>query len=74
VGLVVPHALRLRLGADHRRLLPAATAAGAAFLMLADGLARLMFLGLGTEVPVGVVTAAVGGPFFLSLLLRRQAA
>ncbi|HET6345427.1 MAG TPA: iron ABC transporter permease [Myxococcota bacterium] len=74
VGLVVPHTLRLLLGADHRRLLPAATAAGAAFMMLADALARLLFLALGTEVPVGVVTACLGGPFFLSLLLRRQAA
>lgn len=71
VGLVVPHVLRLTLGADHRWLLPAATLGGAAFLVLSDVVARLSFLFLGTEIPVGAVTAFMGGPFFLLLLLRR---
>ena len=71
VGLVVPHVLRLLLGADHRRLLPASLFAGAAFLVVADALARLSFLYLGSEIPVGVITALTGGPFFLALLLRR---
>lgn len=69
VGLVVPHAARLLVSADHRRLLPVSALLGAAFLIGADALAR----GLPgpVEVPVGVVTAAIGGPFFL-LLLRRE--
>ena len=71
VGLIVPHVLR-RLGrADHRWLVPAAALAGAGFLVLADAVARLMFYTFGTELPVGVVTAFTGGPFFLALLLRR---
>ncbi len=69
VGLVVPHAARLLVSADHRRLLPVSALLGAAFLIAADALAR----GVPgpVEVPVGVVTAAIGGPFFL-LLLRRE--
>lgn len=69
VGLVVPHAARLMGSTDHRRLLPVSALLGAAFLIAADALAR----GLPgpAEVPVGVVTAAIGGPFFL-LLLRRE--
>ncbi|MBN2171824.1 MAG: iron ABC transporter permease [Candidatus Krumholzibacteriota bacterium] len=70
VGLTVPHAARALVGADHRRLLPAAACAGAAFLVIADGLGRMLFFPL--EVPVGVITAFVGGPFFLALLRRRQ--
>lgn len=68
VGLVVPHVLRLTLGPDHRLLLPAAFLAGAAFLVLADLIARLLIV--PNELPVGVVTALVGGPFFLYLLRR----
>ncbi|MBI5509699.1 MAG: iron ABC transporter permease [Deltaproteobacteria bacterium] len=70
VGLVVPHVLRRLLGADHRLLLPASLFAGAMFLVIADALARLTFQAFGTELPVGVITAATGGPFFLALLLR----
>jgi iron complex transport system permease protein len=69
VGLVVPHATRLLCGPDHRRLLPLTLLLGAAFLIAADTLARS--LPGAHEVPVGVVTAAVGAPFFL-LLLRRE--
>jgi len=72
VGLVVPHVLRMLIGANHRWLMPASLLGGAIFLMIADALARLTFLGFGTQVPVGVVTAFAGGPFFLLLLLRRD--
>ncbi len=70
VGLVVPHLVRRVVGPDHRLLLPASVLFGAAFLVLADALARLAFLPLGTEPPVGAVTAFLGGPFFLWLLRR----
>jgi len=70
VGLIVPHALRLVLGPDHRLLVPAAALAGAAFLALCDTAARTVLP--GREVPVGAITALAGGPLFL-LLLRRQA-
>jgi iron complex transport system permease protein len=70
VGLIVPHALRLALGADHRLLLPAAALGGASFLVLCDALARTA-LG-GPELPVGAITALVGGPLFLVLLRRRE--
>ncbi len=70
VGLIVPHALRRVLGPDHRPLLLASCLFGAAFLTLADALARLAFLSLGTEPPVGALTAFLGGPLFLWLLRR----
>lgn len=72
VGLVVPHVIRLVAGPDHRTLLPASALAGAALLLLADLCART--IALPREVPLGVVTALVGGPFFLWLLhyTRRQ--
>jgi iron complex transport system permease protein len=66
VGLVVPHVLRMLLGPDHRLLLPAAFLGGAAFLVLADLVSRLAMA--PGELPVGVVTALIGGPFFLYLL------
>lgn len=69
VGLVVPHAVRLVWGGEHRFLLPAAFLAGAAFLPLADLLARLVVA--PNELPLGVVTSFVGVPFFVGLL-RRQ--
>jgi iron complex transport system permease protein len=68
VGLVVPHTIRLLRGHDHRVLLPAAFLLGGAFLVLADTLARTAFAPL--ELPVGVVTAVVGVPFFVGLLRR----
>jgi len=70
VGLVVPHLVRLRTGSDHRLLLPASHLAGAIFLVWADTAARTA-LG-GTEVPVGVVTALCGAPFFVYLLRRER--
>ena len=66
VGLVVPHAVRLSLGPDHRFLLPASALAGAAFLVIADLLARTLLAPV--EIPVGVITAIVGAPFFIYLL------
>jgi iron complex transport system permease protein len=68
VGLIVPHLLRLLCGADHRLLLPAALLGGAIFLVWADTLARTIVS--PTELPVGVVTAMCGGPFFLYLLKK----
>jgi len=70
VGLIVPHALRLRLGADHRLLIPCSFLLGAAFLALCDTLARTALA--PTEVPVGVVTALLGGPFFIWLLRSKR--
>jgi iron complex transport system permease protein len=69
VGLVVPHALRLKLGSDHRLLMPASFLVGAAFLILCDTAARSL---LAMEIPVSVVTALVGGPFFIALLRSRR--
>ncbi len=69
-GLIVPHVARLLLGPDHVRLLPVAALAGAIFLMLADTLARTIFA--PSEVPVGVLIAFVGGPFFLYLLRKMK--
>lgn len=71
VGLVVPHALRRVLGPDHRVLLPTSMVAGAGMLVLCDLVARASFRWLGTEPPVGAVTALIGGPLFLVLLRRR---
>lgn len=70
VGLVVPHAVRLLLGSDHRRILPAALLAGAAFLVLIDLLARSLLS--PQELPVGILTAVIGAPVFLVLLSRRR--
>ena len=68
VGIVVPHLVRLLVGSDHRLVLPASILFGASFVIVCDLIARTLFSPL--EVPVGVVTALVGGPFFLWLLLR----
>ncbi|MCV7318921.1 FecCD family ABC transporter permease [Mycolicibacterium confluentis] len=68
VGLILPHAMRLIVGSDHRRALPATALAGASFLVLADTAART--LASPQEIPVGVLTALCGGPFFLWLIRR----
>ena len=70
VGLVVPHAVRLLWGPSHRRLLPASALLGAAFLLGADAIARTVLA--PAEVPVGVITALVGAPFFLYLLRQKD--
>lgn len=72
VGLVVPHLLRLMIGSGHRVLLPASMLLGGALLLFADVAARM--LASPAELPLGVVTAALGAPFFIGLLLRRRAA
>jgi iron complex transport system permease protein len=69
IGLVVPHLMRLLVGPDHRLLLPASALAGASLLLLADLVARLVMA--PAELPIGIVTALIGAPFFLYLLLRR---
>ncbi|MFY0528378.1 FecCD family ABC transporter permease [Archangium gephyra] len=70
VGLVVPHLLRLILGPDQRLLVPLSALGGAVFLVLSDLLARLLYPLFGEGIPVGVVTALLGGPLFLVLLYR----
>ncbi|MEX5591082.1 iron chelate uptake ABC transporter family permease subunit, partial [Pseudomonas urmiensis] len=66
VGLVVPHLVRLLAGPDHRVLLPASVLAGASLLLFADLVARLALA--PAELPIGIVTAFIGAPFFLYLL------
>jgi iron complex transport system permease protein len=68
VGLIVPHGIRLVFGPDHRQLLPLSGITGAIFLVAADTLARVIVA--PAQLPVGVITAIVGGPFFLILLIK----
>jgi iron complex transport system permease protein len=70
VGLIAPHAARLLVGSNHVRLIPASALLGALLLLLADDVARTIMAPL--ELPVGIVTAMLGGPFFLYLLKTRQ--
>ncbi len=74
VGLLVPHLTRLLFGADQRLVVPASALLGAAFLMLADLFARSLFTVFQTEPPVGVITALLGGPIFLLLMVRGRSA
>ena len=69
IGIIVPHLVRLIVGSDHRVLLPASALFGAAFLVGCDLLARTLIAPV--EIPVGVITALLGGPFFLWMLVRR---
>jgi iron complex transport system permease protein len=69
VGIIVPHLVRLLVGADHRLVIPASALFGAAFLIACDVVARTVMAPL--ELPIGVITALIGGPFFLYLLVRR---
>jgi len=69
IGIVVPHLVRLLVGVDHRIVLPASALFGASFLVACDVVARTVMAPI--EVPVGIVTALIGGPFFLWLLMRR---
>jgi len=70
VGIIVPHLVRLVVGADHRLVLPASFFFGAAFLVLCDVVSRIVMAPL--ELPVGIITALIGGPFFLWMLIRRK--
>jgi len=71
VGLIVPHGARLIFGPDHRVLIPSSALIGASFLIASDTLARTLLAPV--ELPVGVITAAFGGPFFIYLLKTRKA-
>lgn len=70
VGLVVPHMMRMLVGPDHRRLLPASVLAGGAFLVLCDTMGRVIFP--PTEIRVGIMTAALGTPYFLYLIRKNK--
>ena len=70
VGIIIPHLVRLMVGADHRIVLPASALFGAAFLIGCDVVARTIMAPI--ELPVGVITALIGGPFFLWLLVRKR--
>ena len=70
VGLVVPHAVRLLLGTDHRRLVPVSALAGAIFLVWADVACRTLLP--GNEMPIGILTSLLGAPVFLSLMARHR--
>ena len=70
IGIVVPHLLRLMIGPDHRWLLPNAALLGASLLILADMIARSVVA--PAELPIGIVTATLGGPFFLWILMRNR--
>jgi iron complex transport system permease protein len=72
VGLIVPHLVRLWAGPDHRVVLPASALLGGLLLVLADAAARWVLS--PTELPIGILTALIGGPFFFALLLRRREA
>jgi len=72
IGLLVPHLVRRIVGPDHRRVLPLSFVLGGATLVACDLLARVTFRVLGTEPPVGAITALIGGPLFLVLLARRR--
>jgi iron complex transport system permease protein len=72
VGIVVPHLLRLVIGPGHRLLLPASACFGAILLLVADTFARV--LAAPAEVPIGILTATVGAPFFLMILMRQRSA
>lgn len=69
IGLIVPHLMRYLVGPDHRRLLPTSALAGALLLLFADTLTRAV---LPVEVPIGVLTALIGGPFFCVIFRRKQ--
>ncbi len=71
VGLLVPHMMRLLTGPDNRRLVPISLLAGAILLLAADTITRAV---LPTEIPIGVLTALIGGPFFCYLFRRQQKA
>ncbi|MEM1334229.1 MAG: iron ABC transporter permease [Actinomycetota bacterium] len=70
VGLMIPHAARLAVGPDHRRLLPVAVLAGAIFLVVVDVIARRV--AAPGELPIGIFTAAIGGPAFLAIMVRNN--
>ena len=69
VGLVIPHIGRMLVGPDHKKLLPVTVLLGASYLLVIDDLARVM---AEVEIPIGILTAIVGAPFFIYLLYKRR--
>jgi iron complex transport system permease protein len=69
VGLVIPHIGRMLVGPDHKKLLPACIAIGAFYLLLVDNIARAA---LAVEIPLGILTAIIGAPFFIYLLRKSK--
>ncbi len=69
VGLIAPHAMRIIVGPNHRRLLPAAALGGALLVLIADIVARRIAAPL--ELPIGIITSIIGAPFFITLLFKR---
>ena len=67
VGLVIPHLSRMLIGSDYRKLMPASMLMGACFLLLVDDVSRLATT---AEIPIGILTAFIGAPFFLYLITR----
>jgi len=70
VGLIIPHIVRLIIGPDHRVLLPASALLGGVFMIFADTIARIVISPI--EIPVGIITALFGGPFFIYLLRAKK--
>ena len=70
VGLIVPHMVRLLIGPDHRWLLPVSALAGGILLLIADTLARIIIAPV--ELPTGILTAILGAPFFIMLLIQQR--
>ena len=70
VGLIIPHIVRLMVGPDHRVLLPSSALIGGIFMIFTDTIARTIIS--PTEVPVGIITALFGGPFFIYLLRKKK--
>ncbi len=71
IGLVIPHILRIVLGPDNRHIMPMSIVAGASFILICDYLSHIIAAQYGT-LPIGVVTALIGAPVFIYLLLRRK--
>ena len=70
VGLMIPHIARSLVGSDHRRLIPAAVLIGAVFMLWADAFARTLMV--NSEIPIGIITAVVGAPFFVYIMVARN--
>ena len=70
VGLMIPHIARSLVGSDHRRLIPAAVLIGAVFMLWADAAARTLIV--NSEVPIGILTALIGAPFFVYIMVARN--
>jgi len=70
VGLIVPHAMRMIVGPDHKRLFPYTIISGAVFMIIADTISRTILN--PTEIPIGVITSLIGAPYFIFLLVKNK--